>query len=74
MLMVDKPHILIVEDDPQIIQFLQSSLKANGYVTLSAQTIGVGKKLVSENKLSLLIVDLSYQLRHPNISSVSASI
>src|SRR4051812_18529867 len=57
--MFDKPYILIVEDDPQIIQFLQSSLKANGYSTLSAQNIVAGKKHLSENKPILLIMDLN---------------
>lgn len=54
-----KPYILIVEDDPQITQFLQSSLKANGYSTASAKTITAGRKLLSENKPSLLIMDLN---------------
>lgn len=59
MLKPDKPYILIIEDDLQIIQFLQSSLKSNGYITLSAQTISAGKKLLAEYKPSLLILDLN---------------
>ena len=57
--MPDKPLILIVEDDLQISQFLQSSLKASGYQTLSASTIAVGKQLLSEHKPALLLLDLN---------------
>lgn len=57
--MPDKPLILIVEDDLQISQFLQSSLKASGYQTLSASTIAVGKQLLSEHKAALLLLDLN---------------
>ncbi len=57
--MPDKLLILIVEDDLQISQFLQSSLKASGYQTLSASTIAVGKQLLSEHKPALLLLDLN---------------
>lgn len=57
--MPDKPLILIVEDDLQISQFLQSSLKASGYQTLSASTIAVGKQLLSAHKPALLLLDLN---------------
>jgi two-component system, OmpR family, KDP operon response regulator KdpE len=57
--MPDKPLILIVEDDLQISQFLQSSLKASGHQTLSASTIAVGKQLLSEHKPALLLLDLN---------------
>jgi two-component system KDP operon response regulator KdpE len=52
-------HILIIEDDLQISQFLQSSLKANGYHTLCAHTISDGKCLFDANKPALLILDLN---------------
>ena len=57
--MPDKLLILIVEDDLQISQFLQFSLKASGYQTLSASTIAVGKQLLSEHKPALLLLDLN---------------
>ena len=52
-------HILIIEDDLQISQFLQSSLKANGYHTLCAHSIADGKCLFDKNKPTLLILDLN---------------
>ncbi len=57
--MPDKLLILIIEDDLQISQFLQFSLKASGYQTLSASTIAVGKQLLSEHKPALLLLDLN---------------
>lgn len=52
-------HILVIEDDLQISQFLQSSLKANGYHTVCAHTITEGKRLFDANKPALLILDLN---------------
>jgi two-component system, OmpR family, KDP operon response regulator KdpE len=57
--MPEKNSILIVEDDVQISQFLQSSLKASGYQTLCAQTIASAKHFLSEHKPALIILDLN---------------
>jgi two-component system, OmpR family, KDP operon response regulator KdpE len=57
--MSDKSIILVIEDDLQISQFLQSSLKANGYRSLCAATIASGKQLWSEHKPALIILDLN---------------
>lgn len=51
--------ILVIEDDVQISQFLQSSLKANGYHTLQATTILGGKQLLKLHKPALIILDLN---------------
>jgi two-component system KDP operon response regulator KdpE len=57
--MSEKVPILIIEDDIQISQFLQSSLKANNYQTLVAATIATGKQLLSEHKPALILLDLN---------------
>ncbi|MBA3695948.1 MAG: response regulator [Methylotenera sp.] len=57
--MPDKNAILIIEDDVHISQMLQSSLKINGYQTLYAPTLDVGKRLFLENKPALIILDLN---------------
>lgn len=57
--MPEKSLILIIEDDVQISQFLQSSLKVSGYHTLCAQTIAGGKLLLNEHKPALIILDLN---------------
>jgi two-component system, OmpR family, KDP operon response regulator KdpE len=58
-LMLVKQQILIVEDDLQISQFLQSSLKVNGYHSLCTPTIAGGKHLFNEHKPALIILDLN---------------
>jgi two-component system KDP operon response regulator KdpE len=57
--MLNKQSILIIEDDLQISQFLQSSLTANGYTTLTATTIADGKQLLSEHKPAIILLDLN---------------
>ncbi len=57
--MPDKSLILIIEDDIQISQFLQSSLKLSGYQTHCAPTIAGGKQLLNEHKPALIILDLN---------------
>lgn len=57
--MSEKSQILIIEDDLQISQFLQSSLKANGYQTVCAASIAAGKQLFSAHKPMLVILDLN---------------
>lgn len=57
--MPDKSVILIIEDDLQISQFLQSSLKANSYQPICTQTIAGGKSLLLEHKPALIILDLN---------------
>ena len=57
--MSDKSLILIIEDDAQISQFLQSSLKANGYLCICAHTLLNGKQLFNAHKPALIILDLN---------------
>jgi len=57
--MSENGQILIIEDDLQISQFLQSSLKANGYHTICVRTLTDGKSLFSEHKPALVILDLN---------------
>ncbi|HSH98657.1 MAG TPA: winged helix-turn-helix domain-containing protein [Methyloradius sp.] len=57
--MPEKDHILIIEDDLQIAQFLQSSLKTNGYNTMHAKSLMNGKTLFNDNKPALVILDLN---------------
>ena len=57
--MLNKSQILIIEDDLQISQFLQSGLKTNGFSTTSAQNLTEGKVLFNEHKPTLVILDLN---------------
>lgn len=55
----DKTPILIVEDDKEIGQFLQSSLHANGYATKLATTLAGAAQLFDTSKPALVILDLN---------------
>jgi two-component system KDP operon response regulator KdpE len=57
--MSNSPLILILEDDAQISQFLQSSLQLNSYQTLCASTILDAKNALNTHKPALIIVDLN---------------
>jgi two-component system, OmpR family, KDP operon response regulator KdpE len=57
--MSDKSPILIIEDDLQISQFLQSSLRTNGYHSFCASTVAGGKQAFNEHKPALIILDLN---------------
>lgn len=51
--------ILIIEDDLQISQFLQSSLRTSGYQPFCSATIAGGKSLFNAHKPALIILDLN---------------
>ncbi len=51
--------ILIIEDDLQISQFLQSSLRTAGFQPYCTATIASGKQLFNEHKPTLIILDLN---------------
>ena len=57
--MLNNALILIIEDDAEISQFLQTSLKASGYLTISATTIMSAKSLLLSHKPALAILDLN---------------
>ena len=50
--------ILVVEDDPQISQFLLSFLGATGFFTYLARTLGDAKSVFFEKRPTLVILDL----------------
>lgn len=57
--MLDNPYILIVEDDAEIAQFLQSSLKLNGYSAQVISTIQNAEQMFDTYKPMLIILDLN---------------
>ncbi len=50
--------ILIIEDDPDIIDLLRFNLEKEGYVVFSASTGEAGMTITQEEKPSLVILDL----------------
>ncbi len=53
-----RPRILVVDDEPQILRFLGTSLKAHGYEVLEAATGGEGVELARQEQPDLIILDL----------------
>ena len=71
---MDKPKILIIDDDPDLVESMRITLEANNYEVESAQNGTEGLKLVKEINPDLIILDVmmdsitegfqvSYQLR-----------
>lgn len=51
-------RILIVEDNPHIIDFLESGLQAHGFTTIAANTGGEALEIIDNGEINLVILDL----------------
>ena len=71
---MDKPKILLVDDDPDVVELVRITLEANGYQFYRAENGPAGLKMVKEIRPDLIILDVmmdsttegfqvSYQLR-----------
>ena len=52
-------RILIVEDEPAIVRFLERGLSAHGYQVLSADNGEDGFRLAAEGSVDLVLLDIS---------------
>jgi two-component system KDP operon response regulator KdpE len=57
--MADPPHILIVDDEPQITRVLRTSLSAQGYDIRVANSGEMALEIMKDWSPSLIITDLS---------------
>ena len=53
--------ILVVEDDKNIREYLEGSLKENGYVVKSTADGAIALKYAKENKVDLVVLDLGIE-------------
>jgi CheY-like chemotaxis protein len=51
-------HILLIDDDPQIIQMLATCLKGNGYLVTTTSDGSTGIHLLQEYHFDLVITDI----------------
>src|SRR6202007_2535520 len=58
-LMVDRPHILVVDDEPQITRVLRTSLSAQGYDIRVANSGEMALEIMKDWQPNLIITDLS---------------
>ena len=56
--MSDKTRILVVDDEPDIVKLLKSSLEAEGYEVLTAADGEEGFRMAQTEKPDLIILDL----------------
>lgn len=57
--MVDRPHILVVDDEPQITRVLRTSLSAQGYDIRVANSGEMALEIMKDWQPSMIITDLS---------------
>ncbi len=57
--MADRPHILVVDDEPQITRVLRTSLSAQGYDIRVANSGDMALEIMKDWQPSLIITDLS---------------
>ena len=55
---MDKPKILIIDDDPDLVESMQITLEANDYQVESAYNGTDGLRLVKETNPDLIILDV----------------
>jgi two-component system, OmpR family, KDP operon response regulator KdpE len=53
-----KPRILVIDDEPQILRFLRTSLTANGFEVVEARSVADGRRLADSEKPDVIILDL----------------
>ncbi len=53
-----KPRILVIDDEPQILRFLRTSLTANGFEVIEARSVADGRRLADSEQPDLIILDL----------------
>ncbi|MDD5082155.1 MAG: response regulator [Dehalococcoidales bacterium] len=65
----DKPHVLVVDDEPPIRRFLRAALQSQGYVLLEATSGQEALSMAVANKPDVIILDLGL----PDIDGVEVT-
>ncbi len=56
---MDSPHILIVDDDPDILKIIQDNLEIDGYLVFAAANGQEALQLFEQENINLIVLDLS---------------
>jgi two-component system KDP operon response regulator KdpE len=51
-------QVLIVDDEPAILRFLRTSLRAQGYQTIEAETGAQALSTFARNRVDVVVLDL----------------
>ena len=52
------PHILIIEDDDNLLRGIAYAFEKDGYTALKATTIQTGRKLLTQNAADIIVLDV----------------
>ncbi len=55
---MDKPSILIIDDEPQVLSLLTEALERNGYQTFGAQDAETAWEHLKKNQVDVIFLDL----------------
>ena len=61
--MSEKQHILVIDDDPQLVETVTTLLSSVGYQTSSAHTIEKGFELARSQKPDLILLDVLFDFQ-----------
>lgn len=56
--MTDQPHLLVVDDDPEILDLLKSYLESHSYSVATAANAGLARKALEKQPADLIVLDL----------------
>lgn len=54
----DEPLVLVIDDEPQLLRFLNAALKSHGYRVLTADTATEGERLAVSHRPDAILLDL----------------
>jgi DNA-binding response OmpR family regulator len=57
--MNDAPHIVLVDDDPQVVKYLRKALEESGYEVIATTSGMQARNIVKQRLPDLLILDLN---------------
>ena len=56
---MDEPHIVLVDDDPQVVKYLKKALEESGYAVTATTSGEKALAIIKERQPDLLILDLN---------------
>jgi CheY-like chemotaxis protein len=61
--MADKQHILVIDDDPQLVETVTTLLDSVGYETSYAYSVDKGLESAKQNKPDLILLDVMFEFQ-----------
>lgn len=55
---LEEPLVLVIDDEPQILRFLQAALKSHGYPVIAAASAAEGERLALSHRPAAILLDL----------------